>query len=356
MTRLTHSCVLLLAAAAAPALSLTSIHVVEVDNSAGGMPLDGFTTYDIRIQSTGQVWTGSQLRINLNAGTFFRSANGSPNGAAPNPLLFPLFPDLEFDTYLAEGNGGFGAVDFGGDPSGTFPADGDSQLNQFWLPNLGNLYDLSDFNTVRVTVSDNNAQSTTLRYLASVDGEIHPFRYDGPFSRLSGDADGHLFGDYNVDGRVGQGDLDLVLLNWGLIASGGPAGWLAADQFDGAVGQNDLDVVLINWGNGAGPPIPPEPWQSGPGAGDFDDSGVVSTGDLDLVLLDWGGDVLPFDESKVGGTFDGLVSQNEFDAVALNWGNASEPSGGQLPEPGACAALIVALTLVPRWRSGRALV
>ena len=57
-------------------------------------------------------------------------------------------------------------------------------------------------------------------------------------------------GDYDGNGSVGQGDLDIVLLNWGTgtfpgdelaLPGGGP--------FDGAVNQNELDGVLLNWGN-----------------------------------------------------------------------------------------------------------
>jgi len=62
-----------------------------------------------------------------------------------------------------------------------------------------------------------------------------------------------LLGDFNSDGFVAQGDLDLILLNWGstvapagfdegALASGGP--------FDGLVSQNELDDVLLNWGLG----------------------------------------------------------------------------------------------------------
>jgi len=74
---------------------------------------------------------------------------------------------------------------------------------------------------------------------------------------------GVIVGDYNGDGFVSQGDLDLVLLNWGdttvpagfdeaALASGGP--------FDSLISQNELDGVLLNWGNGT-PPVAaiPEP-------------------------------------------------------------------------------------------------
>jgi len=72
-----------------------------------------------------------------------------------------------------------------------------------------------------------------------------------------------LVGDFNSDSFVSQGDLDLVLLNWGdatlpagfdenALASGGP--------FDNLISQNELDDVLLNWGNGTPPTTAvPEP-------------------------------------------------------------------------------------------------
>lgn len=75
---------------------------------------------------------------------------------------------------------------------------------------------------------------------------------------------GSLVGDYNGDGFVSQGDLDLILLNWGdttlptgfdtdALDGGGP--------FDGLMGQNELDGVLLNWGDGTplGASAIPEP-------------------------------------------------------------------------------------------------
>ncbi len=63
-----------------------------------------------------------------------------------------------------------------------------------------------------------------------------------------------LPGDYNLNGQVEQGDLDLVLQNWGLdtTASGIPAGWLN-DIPDGLIDQAELDGVLLNWGGAAAP-------------------------------------------------------------------------------------------------------
>ena len=54
-----------------------------------------------------------------------------------------------------------------------------------------------------------------------------------------------LLGDANLDGSIGQADLDVVLLNWGSVA-----GTWSAGDFDGSgtVSQADLDAVLLNWG------------------------------------------------------------------------------------------------------------
>jgi hypothetical protein len=56
-----------------------------------------------------------------------------------------------------------------------------------------------------------------------------------------------LAGDYNGDGLVKQGDLDLVLSNWGRPASPPPAGWVE-DLPVGVISQSHLDPVLLNWG------------------------------------------------------------------------------------------------------------
>ena len=63
-----------------------------------------------------------------------------------------------------------------------------------------------------------------------------------------------IVGDFDGSGAVGQGDLNLVLLNWGSTAS--PAGFDASalstgGPFDGNMSQNELNDVLLNWGNTA---------------------------------------------------------------------------------------------------------
>jgi hypothetical protein len=56
-------------------------------------------------------------------------------------------------------------------------------------------------------------------------------------------------GDYNASGAVEQGDLDLVLLNWGnQLTDPAGAGWVTHLP-TGPVDQSELDTVLLNWGS-----------------------------------------------------------------------------------------------------------
>ncbi|MEM7576295.1 MAG: glycoside hydrolase TIM-barrel-like domain-containing protein [Planctomycetota bacterium] len=61
-------------------------------------------------------------------------------------------------------------------------------------------------------------------------------------------------GDYNGDGFVGQSDLNLVLLNWGLDTDtrGVPRAW-RNDAPQGVIGQAELNGVLMNWGSPTAP-------------------------------------------------------------------------------------------------------
>ncbi len=71
-----------------------------------------------------------------------------------------------------------------------------------------------------------------------------------------------LPGDYDASGQVEQGDLDLVLQNWGIDTgtNGVPLNW-TNDLPQGQIDQGELDGVLQNWGSVAAPQIAavPEP-------------------------------------------------------------------------------------------------
>ena len=65
-------------------------------------------------------------------------------------------------------------------------------------------------------------------------------------------------GDLNADGFVGQGDLEIVLAEWGHTGPEilDPRADTNGDEF---IGQYDLDTVLEDWGQGTAPPAVPEP-------------------------------------------------------------------------------------------------
>ncbi|MEM1445320.1 MAG: caspase family protein [Planctomycetota bacterium] len=82
-------------------------------------------------------------------------------------------------------------------------------------------------------------------------------------------AGGGLAGDFNNNGQVEQGDLNLVLSGWGLARGA----WSNADAFTTPnVDQEELNAVLSNWGSQAAPNFEgfaavPEPGLLGFGAG-----------------------------------------------------------------------------------------
>jgi hypothetical protein len=70
-------------------------------------------------------------------------------------------------------------------------------------------------------------------------------------------------GDYNGNGWVEQGDLDLVLLNWGKAAEIAAARWFGLLPI-GIVDQGELDGALLNWGSAAlAASVAPEPAAAG---------------------------------------------------------------------------------------------
>ena len=64
-----------------------------------------------------------------------------------------------------------------------------------------------------------------------------------------------IAGDFNGSGQVEQGDLDLVLQNWGddTAVTGIPAGWINDNAGIGQIEQTELDKVLQNWGATSAP-------------------------------------------------------------------------------------------------------
>ncbi|GAG16909.1 unnamed protein product, partial [marine sediment metagenome] len=58
------------------------------------------TYVDANFDTKPSDWTNAVLDIDLATGSFYLDAMGG-GGTEPNPLFFPAFPDLEWDTYAA---------------------------------------------------------------------------------------------------------------------------------------------------------------------------------------------------------------------------------------------------------------
>jgi hypothetical protein len=115
------------------------------------------------------------------------------------------------------------------------------------------------FQTISAEVFGSGSE-LELRFRAIADGGEEAFAFRNLLVEAvdqGGSTDGG--GDYNQNGHVEQGDLDLVLLNWGRADI--PVDW-TFDLPNGIIDQAELDGVLLNWGNLAGrssPPAVPEP-------------------------------------------------------------------------------------------------
>ena len=138
-----------------------------------------------------------------------------------------------------------------------------------------------------------------------------------------------LKGDYNNSGQVEQGDLDLVLLNWGANATPAPDGW-TNDAPVGIIDQAELDQVLLNWGNTiASSPTgtffsQPDERQAVPDggsswlSGDVDRDGVVDFSDFLALAAHFGKE----DAEWWDGDFDqdGSVTLSDFLQLSQNFG------------------------------------
>jgi hypothetical protein len=236
--------------------ALTAEFVNAIDNS----PLVGFVTQDLMVTTTTD-WGTAQILATLTAGTIYQDPNG--NDFKPNPLLFPNFPALEFDTYL-DGNGqqpGIAgqAVDLGGDVQ-EFSA---NHLDITWYNTT--LNDTGTFSIGRFTLSDDAVGSWTMM-ITSVGGFQANYQGlidNGEFDLRNTGGGPPVIGDLDSDGFVGIADLNIVLGNWNqLVFPGDPLG--GDPSGDGFVGIEDLNTVLGNWNAGTPPPpggasVVPEP-------------------------------------------------------------------------------------------------
>jgi hypothetical protein len=119
------------------------------------------------------------------------------------------------------------------------------------------LYNVFQTLSAAATVFGNRLE---VRFRAIADGAEEAFAFRNLIvEALAGG--GELAADFNANGTVEQGDLDLVLLNWGADGSP-PPGWKNDLPF-GLIDQEELDGVLLNWGKAGARGLPgtsvPEP-------------------------------------------------------------------------------------------------
>jgi hypothetical protein len=146
---------------------------VQID-SFNPSPLPGYVANDIAIDFVGQ-YTGSQLLVELTQGAIYQ--HPLFNSDAPPPLaLVNLFPELAFDTFVANGSAVDGTVNIAGGAINILPTGASgSQFDQarlyttwFSLEDSGPT-NVTDFLTARVTLTD-NAQGT-FTYIVPADCE-----------------------------------------------------------------------------------------------------------------------------------------------------------------------------------------
>ncbi len=240
------------AAATLTSASGTTAQITGVD--VFSVPQDvvpGFVVNDILLSFDGQL-TGVQLLVQLTSGTIYQDSFGADT--APNPAFFGLVPSLQYDSFItlgafnsadADAVPGIagGAVGIGGANAYTFD---DSLIDIAYFPPGGTVIaDETLYPVATITLSDD--ANGTMTVYGSAGGQLGPVT-TRPFVDGSFLAPPPPRGDYNRDYRVDQGDLDLVLQNWGADTatrlSWGWTGW----QPDDRVTQNELDGVLQNWG------------------------------------------------------------------------------------------------------------
>ncbi len=120
-----------LGGAAHAEIGTTFVHVntVEIDSTA-------YNVYEMIVTPTYD-WTNSVLEITLTTGEFYNHAQGSD--WEPNPLLFGIFPDVEWDTYAATPSGesvpAAFTVDsqFGQNPATSDPPMGNTVIKAGWF-------------------------------------------------------------------------------------------------------------------------------------------------------------------------------------------------------------------------------
>ncbi len=221
------ACIAALGAMAAPAMALPSISVV--DNGGGMGSVNIITTAagsigaEVALQLSGATLTGATINSAI-----FDTANpgdspfiaGSPVGGDANGLVLGLPNNRLFAS--------FGS---GSQPAGTY------KLLDFSFTGSGTATATGLAASVGVTTSGLTSGAVAIRP-------------GGPT----------LAGDFDGNGSVGNGDLTLLLGNWGAAVPPVPSGWTGTQPTVPGIGNDELTGLLGTWGQSAASAVSiPEP-------------------------------------------------------------------------------------------------
>ena len=211
-------------------LSETSLDfLLKLSNASEGLPADQFNAVWLDTNSTGQ--QVGVVRLDVFDPTQTLTVGGDYTQATGASLAIDIASLTDMDLL---------------DVTGAFNAGGDLDVSLLggFSPSDGDTFDVLNF--ASATGSFDNINLPALS--AGLSWDVSNLLVDGTLAVTLGPS--VLEGDYDGNGTVAQGDLDIVLLNWGTANFPGDANAIpGGGPFDGAVSQNELDGVLLNWGN-----------------------------------------------------------------------------------------------------------
>ncbi len=192
-----------------------------LNTTMGGLAVGLFGAGELTIQNEGLVLVGNgALNINFDGGTIDSFVNLKDSGSRL-ALRTGNDQSADLDTFLASVNAAEG-----GNSNGLIRYWNGSAFDDIANATLGVDYTLEYFEAGELAGAN---------VLTLIDGGV-------------------ITGDYDTSGQVEQGDLDIVLQNWGTgTFTGDEAALVGGGPFDGTVDQNELDGVLQNWGSTAAP-------------------------------------------------------------------------------------------------------
>jgi hypothetical protein len=197
--------------------------------------------------------------------------------------------------------------------------------------------------TGTLTIGGQYTQSDIASLEIEIAGAAAGTEYDVLDVAETADLDGHLIVDF-LDGFT-PGDTE-----YAIIQRAGGTGEFATSQVSGLPQHGysiryENDAVIMDFTSG-----------DAVLSGDYNGNLQVEQADLDLVLLNWGNEGrTPL--GWINDLPDSLIDQNELDRVLLNWGESAAGlalGASGVPEPTACAILLMAAGLIPLLRRAAA--